>query len=345
MKHQNRTRSTSIWNDEIDGRLTMMSRRLFLSVMAGASFGMHVSGAAAQSYPRRPVKIITAGIPGTTFDLVARAIADKLSGSLKQTVIVENRPGAAGNVGAEFVAAAPADGYTFLMALGTTFTVNPSLYKNPPFDPHTDFRFIAITSTTSTMLVVHPSIPVNSVAEFVAFAKKEPVTYAHGGNGTPGHLTMEYFRLQAGFQTTPVPYRGNPQLVTDLVGGQIKFGFVATAGVVQHVREGRLKGLAISTRKRSPLAPDVPTIAEVGHPDFEFESYHVLAAPAGIPEPVAALLEREVLQVLASPELQDKFRAQDIVISPTAGAQAKARIKSDAQLWAKVVKAAHMSVD
>jgi tripartite-type tricarboxylate transporter receptor subunit TctC len=313
--------------------------------MAGASFGLHAAGAAAQSYPQRPVKIIIAGIPGTPFDLVARAIADKLSLGLKQTFLVETRPGAAGNVGAEFVAKAPADGYTLLMALGTTFTVNPSLYKKPPFNPFTDFRFIAITATSSTMLVVHPSIPVNSVAEFVAFAKKEAVAYAHGGNGTPGHLTMEYFRLMAGFQTMPVPYRGNPQLVTDLVAGQIKFGFVSTAGVIQHVRAGRLKGLAISTRKRSPLAPDVPTIAEVGYPDFEFEGYHVLAAPAGIPEPVAVLLESEVLQVLASPELQEKLRAQDIVIAPAAGAQAKARIKSDAQLWAKVVKAANMRVD
>jgi len=324
----------------------MMSRRVFLSGVAGASLGLGApSVALAQSYPQRPVKIITAGLPGTPFDLVARALADQLSPKLKQTFLVETRPGAAGNVGAELVAKAPADGHTLLAALGTTFTVNPSLYKKPPFDPLADFRFIAIMATTSTMLVVHPSIPVNSVAEFVAYAKNEPVAYAHGGNGTPGHLTMEYFRLLAGFQTMPVPYRGNPQLVIDLVAGQIKFGFVSTAGVVQHVREGRLKGLAISTRKRSPLAPELPTIAESGYPEFEFESFHVLAAPAGIPESVAALLEREVLHVLASPELQEKYRAQDIEIAPMPGAQATARIKSDFEKWAKVVKAAGMQVD
>ena len=169
-----------------------------------------------------------------------------------------------------------------------------------------DFTFISIAASGSNMLVVHPSIPVNSVAEFVAYAKREPIAYAHGGNGSPGHLCMEYFRLVAGFQTTPVPYRGNPQLVTDLVAGQIKFGFVGTGGVAQHVRAGRLKGLAISTRKRSPFAPDLPTIAEIGYPDFEFDSYHVLAAPAGLPEAVAELLEREVQQALASPELQEK---------------------------------------
>jgi tripartite-type tricarboxylate transporter receptor subunit TctC len=185
------------------------------------------------------------------------------------------------------------------------------------------------------VLVIHPSVPVSSVAEFVAFAKKEPIAYAHGGNGTPGHLTMEYFRLMAGFQTTPVPYRGNPQLVTDLVGGQIKAGFVAASGVIQHVREGRLKGLAVSTRSRSPLAPDVPTIAEAGYPQFEFASYHVLAAPAGIPEPIAALLEREVLQSLADPELREKFRVQDIVIAPATSVEVRARIESDLQLWAR----------
>ena len=324
----------------------MMSRRLFLSGVAGASLGLSAPSAAiAQVYPQRPVKIITAGIPGTPFDLVARALADQLSPNLKQTFLVETRPGAAGNVGAEFVAKAPADGYTLLSALGTTFTVNPSLYKKPPFDPLADFRFIAIMAATGNTLVVHPSIPINSVAEFVAYAKKERISYAHGGNGSPGHLAMEYFRLMAGFQATPVPYRGNPQLVTDLVAGQIKFGFVGTSGVAQHVREGRLKGLAMASRKRSPLAPELPTIAESGYPEFEFEGFHVLAAPAGIPEPVAALLEREVLRVLASPELQQKYRAQDILIAPTPGAETKARIKSDFEKWAKVVKAAGMQVD
>lgn len=323
----------------------MMSRRLFLSGAAGAGFGLAASSALAQSYPQRSVRIITAGLPGTPFDLVARAIADKLSTSLKQTFIVETRPGAAGNVGAEFVAKAPADGHTLLMALDTTFTVNPSLYKKPPFDPLADFRFIAIAASGSNMLVVHPSIPINSVAEFVAHAKKEPIAYAHGGNGSPGHLTMEYFRLLAGFQTMPVAYRGNPQLVTDLVAGQIKFGFVGTGGVAQHVRAGRLKGLAISTRKRSPFAPDLPTIAESGYPDFESESRYVLAGPAGIPEPIAALLEREVQQALTSPALQEKLRAQDILIGWIASAEAKARIKSDFEKWAKVVKATGMQVD
>ena len=270
----------------------MMSRRLFLTGMAGAACGLAASSASAQPYPQRSVKIVVAFLPGTGIDLVARTIADKISAKLKQTFIVENRPGAAGNLGAEAVARSVPDGHMLLTALNTTFTVNPSLYKKLPFDPNADFKYISTVGKATTMLVVHSSIPVNSVAEFVAHAKKEPISYAHAGPGSGGHLSMEYFGLLAGFQTVPVPYRGNTQLAADLAAGQIKFGFVATPGVVQHVRAGRLKGLAVSGRTRSPLAPELPTIAEAGYPDFEYESYYVLAAPAGIPDSVAALLER-----------------------------------------------------
>jgi len=323
----------------------MISRRLFLTRVAGATCGLAASSASAQSYPQRPVKIVVAFLPGTGIDLVARTIADKMSAMLKQIFIVENRPGAAGNLGAEAVARSVPDGHMLLAALNTTFTVNPSLYKKVPFDPNADFRYISTVGTVTTMLVVHSSVPVNSVAEFVAYAKKEPISYAHAGPGSGGHLSMEYFGLLAGFQTMPVPYRGNTQLAADLAAGQIKFGFVATPGVVQHVRAGRLKGLAVSGRTRSPLAPELPTIAEAGYPNFEYEGYYVLAAPAGIPDSVAALLEREVQQTLASPLLQERFRAQDILLDWAGSVDTKARIEADAQLWAKVVKAAGMQVD
>jgi len=320
------------------------SRSLLMTLVIGCTLGA-ADSSSAQSYPKRTVKIVVSGIPGTSFDLIARAIADKLSASLKQTFIVENRPGAAGNIGAEAVAKSAPDGHTLLVALGTTFTVNPSLYKKPPFDPNADFRYISTLTKSTNMLVVHPSIPVNSVAELVAYAKKETISYAHGGPGTPGHLCMEYFRLLAGFQATPVPYRGNTQLATDLAAGQIKFGFVGSSGVVQHVREGRLKGLAVSTRERSLLAPEVPTIAEAGYPDFEFEGYSVLVAPAGLPHAATALLEREVQQALASPQFQERFRAQDQLIDWAGSADTKARIKADVQLWTKIVNATGMRVD
>jgi tripartite-type tricarboxylate transporter receptor subunit TctC len=322
-----------------------MLKRL-LSVMAGVSLAISgVASATAQLYPQRPIKVIVAFVPGSPVDLVARAVVDKLSTGLRQTIVVENRPGAAGNLGAEVAARAAPDGYTLLATLDTTFTVNPSVYKKLPYDPETDLRPISIMAATSTLLVVHPSVPVNSARELVAFARHEPMSYAHGGHGSPGHLSMEYFRLQAGFPATPVPYKGNAPLVTDLLAGQIKLGFVGTGGVIQHVVAGRLKGLAISTGKRSPLAPDVPTAAEAGFPDFKVETYYVMSAPAGIPEEIAARLENEVRRALASPDLQEKLRLQNSEVVAITGAEAKARLKAQRDLWAKVVKATDMRVD
>jgi len=320
-------------------------RFLWMAVVAGGSGVVAASTMSAQPYPQRPVKIVVSLLPGTGPDLIARALADKLSGRFGQTIVVENRHGAAGNIGAEAVAKSPADGHTLLVSLNTTFTVNPSLYKKPPFDPGNSFRFISTLAKATNMLVVHSSVPVNSVAEFVAHAKKGPISYAHGGPGTPGHLTMEYFRLLAGFQTVPVPYRGNTQLAMDLAAGQIKFGFVGMTGVAPHIRAGRLKGLAVSAGKRWPLAPEVPTIAESGYPGFEYESYYVLAAPTGLPDPVAALLEGEVRQTLAAPELQEKFRAQDSLIDWAGSADTGRRIEADAKLWSGVIKATGMRVN
>ena len=194
------------------------------------------------------------------------------------------------------------------------------------------------------MLVVHPSIPVNSVAEFVAYAKTNPVTYAHGGNGSPGHLSMEYFRMHGGFPATPVPYRGNAQLAVDLVAGQIKFGFVGTGGVIEHVRAGHLKGLAISSAKRSPLAPDIPTIAEAG--------YDFVRRPISCcwrPPPRRSLSPRcssaRRASALQSPDLVERFRNSTIDFVATSGAEAKARLEADTKLWAKVVEATGMHVD
>ena len=323
----------------------MITRRSFLSALTGAGIALVSDPAAAQSYPQRPIKLINALVAGSPADFVARTIGEKLSASLKQPVVVENRPGAHGNIAAELVARAASDGHTLLFALNTTLTVNPSVYKKLPFDPDGDLRTLSIAGMSSTMLVVHPSVPVDSVPELVALARKQPMAYAHGGHGSPGHLTMEYFRLAAGFPAIPVPYRGNAPLVTDLVGGQIKLGFVGTGGVIHHVREGRLKGLAISKAKRSPLAPDVPTVAELGYPDFKVETYYVMLAPAGTPEPIATLLERELREAVNSPDVREKFRASDIEPAGVTGVEAQARIKADRELWAKVVKETGMTVD
>lgn len=323
----------------------MTVRQFVLLAMAAAGCGFLIAtDAAAQSYPQRQIRIIVDRPAGVPHDILARALSDKLSASLKQTVIVDNRTGAGGNLAAEFVARSAPDGYTFLVALDTTLSVNPTLYKNLSINPHTDLRPLSIMATSSNMLVVHPSIPPKSVAEFVAYAKANPVSYAHGGNGSPGHLTMELFRMKAGFPATPVPYRGNAQLATDLAAGQIKIGFVGTGGVIEHVRAGRLRGLATSAAKRLIAAPEIPTIAEAGY-DFQVETYFVLAVPAATPEPVAALIEREVRSALQAPDLIERFHRVNIDIAATSAAEARDRLDADTRLWAKVIEATGMHVD
>jgi tripartite-type tricarboxylate transporter receptor subunit TctC len=318
-----------------------------------AAFGCLVGSshpAIAQAYPARVIKLVVPFAPGSPVDITTRAIADKMSVNLKQPIVIENRVGAGGNLGTEAVAKAAPDGYTLGMVLGTVLTLNPSLYKKMPFDPDKDIRPISIATTSGTMLVVHPSLPVNSVAEFVAYAKaaaakKEPIAYASGGNGTPGHLTMEAFRVRAGFEATHVPYRGNPPMVADLVAGQVKVGFVTSAGMMEHVQAGRLRGLGVSHTKRSPLAPEIPTIAEAGYPGFSVEVISVLLAPAGLPDAIATVLEREVRAALKREDVVERFRIMDTVVAGISGPDVQARLKADRAAWAKVVAAANMRVD
>lgn len=294
--------------------------------------------AAAQPYPSRPIKVIVPFAAGGPLDLVARGLGEKLSGSLKQPIVIENRVGAGGNIGTEAAAKSEPDGYTLLFVLSGTLVANPAIFKKLPFNPEADLEPITLATTTSQMLVVHPTVPVSNVAEFVAYAKKQTINYAHAGHGSGGHLAMEYFRMMAGFDAVQVPYRGNAPLMVDLVAGQVKAGFIASAGAMPHVRAGRLKGLAVSATSRSPLAPDVPTAAEAGYPDMKLNTYFVLLAPAKTPPSIMALLEREVRQALQSPDLQEKLRASDIGTLATSAQEAKARLRAETALWADIVK-------
>src|SRR5262245_6984274 len=326
------------------------SSRFVAALLAAATLGWIPWPAAAQPYPNRLIKVIQPDGAGSPVDIVARVLADKLSASLKQTFIVENRPGASGTLGTEVIARSAPDGYALGMVLGTSLTVNPSLFQKLPYDPEADLHPIAITTTSGNMLVVQPSVPVNSVAEFVALAKaaaarKEPIAYASGGVGTPGHLVMENFRLHAGFEAIHVPYRSNPGMVTDLLAGQVKIGFVSSAGMMDHVRAGRLKPLGVARTNRSPLAPDVPTIAESGYPSFKVENFHVMLAPARVPDPIIGLLEREVLAALKLPDVIERFRVMDTTVAGIVGAEARARIRADREAWGKVVAAAGMRLD
>jgi tripartite-type tricarboxylate transporter receptor subunit TctC len=301
-----------------------------------------VGTAFAQSYPTQPIKLIVPFAAGGPLDLVGRSLSDKLAASLKQPVIIENRVGAGGNIGTEAAAKSPPDGHTLLLVLSGTLVANPAVFKKLPFDPSNDFEPISLLTETSQMLVVHPSVPVSTAKEFVAYAKTHPITYGHAGPGSGGHLAMGYFSLLTGFAGTPVPYRGNAPLMTDLAAGQVQSGFIASAGAIPHLSNGRLKGLAISSAKRSPLAPNVPTTAEAGYPEMKLNTWFVLLAPAKTPADIRSLLEREVRAIVRMPDVQTKWRASDIEPLGSSAAEAKRELKVETALWADIVRRAKL---
>jgi tripartite-type tricarboxylate transporter receptor subunit TctC len=303
-------------------------------LVAGALAFSASDMAVAQSYPTHPVKIIVSSAAGGPLDIVARAVAEKLTASLKQPVVVEARSGAGGNIAADLISKSPPDGYTLLFVLSSTLTVNPHLYKDLSFN----LKPITVVNYSTQTLFVHPSLPVNNLAEFVAWAKKEgPITYAHGGAGTSSHLVMEYFRLLAGFETVPVPYRGSAALVADFLAGQFKVAFGSTSGLLPLAAAGKLRPLAVSTAQRSPLLPEVPAVAET-YPGFELTTDFILLAPGGTPDEIVTMLEREVRQAIEPKEFRDRFSKQDIWIVASTPAEAAARINAGYAVWADIVK-------
>jgi tripartite-type tricarboxylate transporter receptor subunit TctC len=311
-----------------------LARSAVAALIAGCLTLVASEMATAQNYPTHPVRIIVSSAAGGPLDIVGRAVAEKMAAALKQPVVVEARSGAGGNIAADFVSKSAPDGYTLLFTLSSTLNVNPHLYKDLSFN----LKPITVVNYSTQTLFVHPSLPANNVAEFVAWARKEgPVSYAHGGNGTSSHLVMEYFRLLAGFETVGVPYRGAAAMVSDFIAGQFKVAFGSTSGLLPQAAAGKLRALAVSTSRRSPLAPDVPTVAESGYPGFELTTDFILLAPGGTPDEIVALLEREVRQAVGTAEFRDRFSKQDIWIVASTSAEAAARIKAGFDLWGDVV--------
>lgn len=300
------------------------------------------SANAADTFPSSPVKIVVASSAGGPLDRVARTFSDPLSQALKQPVIVENRSGAGGNIAAEYVSNAAPDGYTLGLFLATTLTVNPHLYKGLSFK----LKPISVLNYSTQVVVVYPSVPAKNLREFVDWAKKNgPIEYGHAGNGTPAHLAMEYFRLLAGFKTIPVPYRGAAPMATDMLAGRIKVAFGSLSQMLPLVSDGRLRALAVSTAKRSPLAPDIPTIAESGYPGFNLTTDFVLMAPAKTPDAIVNKLYTQIKKVMESSDRQDVLRKQDIWMVLSTPEEAAKRIKAGDALWADVVKRSGMTVN
>lgn len=311
-----------------------------------ATAALGSSSALAQAYPAKPVRLIVGFTAGGASDIMGRAIAARLTEQMGQSVVVENRPGAASNIGSDHVAKSAPDGYTIL--LGTiSLSVNPSLYPNLPFNPLTDLVPISQIASTPFMLVVHPSSPIKSVADLIAAAKaaKEPLQYATAGSGSGSHLFMEYFSSLAGIRMQSIPYKGTAPAMTDVVGGRVPLTFdnVITTGPLS--TSGKLRGLAVSTTTRASIAPDIPTMVEAGVPGFDAQAWFGLFAPAGTPAAIVGRLESETIKALSDPKVQQAFRTNGAEPLGTTAAQFGAFYRNEIEKWAKVVKSASIKVE
>ncbi|HMM85644.1 MAG: Bug family tripartite tricarboxylate transporter substrate binding protein [Gammaproteobacteria bacterium] len=285
------------------------TRRHALALACALAAAALPATAAAQTFPDKPIKLVVNFPPGGAADVIGRAVAGAMSESLRQQVVVENKPGANGNIGAEQVAKSPADGYTLLMSSGGAMTVNPFIYKQMPFDAEKDLQPVASVARVLVYLTVHPTLPVNSVAEFVAYAKANPgrLSYGSAGQGSSPHLAGEMFARQAGFQATHVPYRGAAPALTDLLAGQVQFMFDPGPGL-RHAAEGKLRLLAVGSPKRASQLPNTPTLDESGYPGFDADTVFGVYAPGATPAALVARLHDEVNKALATPKVQEAIR-------------------------------------
>jgi tripartite-type tricarboxylate transporter receptor subunit TctC len=315
----------------------------------GLMFSVLVIGSTqvlAQAYPARPVRVIVPFAAGGGTDLVARAVVGRMGESMGQQFLVENRGGGSANIGMELTAKAPPDGYTIIMT-SSALAINPNLFAKLPFDPIKDFAPISLATLVPYVLAAHPSVPAKSVAELVKLAKarKNELSYGSAGIGNATHLAMVSFEMFAGFKMTHVPYKGTGQALTDLLGGHVAMIFGTIPPTQQHIRSGRLRGLAVSTEKRTKALPEVPTIAESGYPGYEVASWFGLLAPAGTPREIVARLNQEAVKALSSPDLNSRLAsegAEPVGNSPEAFS---AFIRNEIVKYGKLIKAAGLKLE
>jgi len=317
----------------------MKMRQFALLVMVAAA--VLAVPAAAQDYPNRPIKFVVPYPPGGGTDVVARIVNEPLATELGQPIIIDNRGGAAGNLGTDIVAKAPADGYTVLFTL-SSHTINPKLYEKLPFDVEHDFVPVSLVALIPQILVVNPSVPITSVKELIAYAKANPgkLNYASVGIGSPGHIAGELFKLKTGIDMVHVPYKGGGPAVVDTIGGQVQLLFVSMPAAWQHVKSGRLRALAVTSAKRSVTAPDVPTIAESGVPDFVVDSWYGALAPAKTPPAVVAKLTAAFTKVLENPQVKERLLAQGAEAAPLPPPEFDRMMKDELAKWDVVIKTA-----
>lgn len=314
--------------------MTSMSLRSVRVVLGALALVAVASSPRAQDYPAKPVQVIVPYLAGGPADTAARTVAQGLAERLGQPFVVLNRPGAGGNIGHEAIAQAPHDGYTVGIG-GSTTGANVGLYPTLPYDPLKSFAPISIHYRDANILVVHPTSPINSVADLVALAKAKPgeVTFSSSGNGTSTHLSGELFNKMAGVKMTHVPYKGVPPAIADVIGGQVTLMFASSTIVAPQVKAGKLKAIAVTSLKRLPAFPQLPTISEAGLAGFEATTWTGLMAPAGTPAPVVARLHREVVAVLSAPDVRAKMEAQGFEVVASTPDEMAAQIRDDIDKW------------
>lgn len=320
----------------------MMNGRHLRALAVCVAGWMAVTGVVAQEFPSRPVRFVVPYAPGGSTDTLARTIGSKLTDHLGQQVVVDNRPGANGDIGMTIVAKAPADGYTIVLGYIANLGIGPSLYAKMPYDPIKDFASITQVAGASNIMVTHPSLPAKDLKSFIAYVKANPkkVNFASAGVASVGHLTGELLNDMAGIDMQHVPYKGSGQAITDLVGGHIKAMISGMASTLPHVRSGKLVAIATTGAKRTPATPDVPTIAESGFKDFEASSWFGVLAPAGTPKPVVMRLNADIRKTLQDAAVGKRLAGVGFEIVSGTPEQFTAYMQSEIKKWAKVVKAA-----
>jgi tripartite-type tricarboxylate transporter receptor subunit TctC len=320
------------------------SRRAFVAAAALALCG---AAAFAQSWPTRPIHLVVPFPAGGSTDIVGRLVADKLAAALGQSVVVDNKAGAGGTTGSELVAKALPDGYTLLLGTSSTQAIAPHLYARPPYDATRDFAPVTLIGTATILMVVHPSVPVQTVGEFIALARAHPNQFMFGstGNGSVSHLTAEYFKSQAGVQMQHVPYKGDAPMTLDLVAGRVQVAFGTAVAFLPYVQSGKLHALAVTDAKPSPVVPNVPTVASSGLPNFEALQWFGLLAPTGTPKDVIARVNAEVGKALQQPDVQDKLKALGMQVMGAGPDAFGAFMRAEDVKWGKIVRDSGAKVD
>ncbi len=303
--------------------------------------------AAQQDYPNKPIRLIVPFTPGGVTDTGARVVADKLGARLGQSVVVDNRPGASGNIGTQMVATAAPDGYTLLLGFDGTLVINPHVYAKVPFDTLKDFAPVSKIGDAVLIIVVHPSVPAKTLSELVAYSKTNPggVSYGSAGTGSTPHLAGELLKARTGANFVHVPYKGGGQSMTDLVGGSLPMLYTAVAGAYPFVQKGQIRPIAVSSAQRLTSLPEVPTVAESGVPGFESSSWIGILAPAKTPQPIVERLQRELHAVVQSPEVRERLASLGISALGNTPAEFGQQIRADLAKYDQIVKAAKVRVD